>query len=278
MSRRAMPIWAVYIERNSEMKRHILPILAGATVCAFANVKSYDFSLTESTPGKVVLDFDKQNLAVELKDNKQLLAHFTDSDEADLNDFTEFMSTLQNVIFADYNFDGYTDIGVLMGTGYSGTNEYRDYYFYDPDTQKYILQIKNACNLEIFSKKHRMFLAWEKSGSSAYSETYMIDKHGNAFLVLSAVGTWSQNKKREMVYTYDANATVSVDRAYYYDVPGGRKSRVYVVKGDHVEVLDVLKEKGDVWVKVGYKTRRKIYKGWINSTNLRFEELRKKEK
>ena len=255
-------------------------ILVIVVVESSGDIKSYDFNLIDDVPSKVILDFDKQNLIVEQGKKKQLLAHFTQIEEEDqederkLNDFTEFLPEIHNVIFVDYNFDGYIDIGVLMYTGYSGNNAYRDYYFYNPITKTYSLQIKQACNLEIYSKEDRVLIGWEKSGLSAYRNVYIINKYGDAFLALCGVGRWSKNEEEGMVYTYDSNVKVNVDRAYYYDEPEGKKSKIYVVKGDHVDVLDLLEEKEKIWIKVAYKAKRKTYKGWVKFTDLAFEKLK----
>jgi len=238
------------------------------------NVLSYDFTLAEGMPGRVVMDIAQQKIVVEIDGGKNVLAQFTEESEDELRDFKTFLPSLHNIVFADYNFDGYTDIAILMEIGNSGVNEFRDYYFYDPVTQKYVLQIAKACNLEIVSKKSRMLEASMKSGLSYDKEIYMINKRGEAFLALRAVGKWPENEEGDMVFTYVSNVKVKVNRAYFYAKPGMKRSKVYVVKGDSVNVLDLMMHKGKMWVKVAYKGKSKTYSGWVKFTDLVFEKLK----
>ncbi len=262
----------------------ILSLWGLATMLLSAAVKEYDFNLTEGMPAHIVMDFEKQNLRVTVATEQALFEHFEEPPEdlqeepRVLEDFTAFSSSLENVIFKDNNFDGYRDFGLLMGIGYSGENEYRDYYFYNPVTKQYRLEIKHACNLEIFSKRDRMLRTAERSGGTFYHDFYRIDTHGHAVLVVSGTGTWSKNEEEGMVYDYRSNVTVRVNRAFFYTHAGGKRTKVYVIKKDPVTVLDfAFDTKKRLWVKIAYKAKRKTYSGWVKSTDLHFNRLKEQQ-
>ena len=251
-----------------------------AGVCV-ANVKQYDFTLRQGVPAQVRLDFEKQNLSVTVGKRTILLEHFkmpredSQVQERVLEDFSDAFPDIKTVIFNDYNFDGYNDIGILMGIGNSGENAYRDYYFYNPATKTYRLQIQHACNLDIFSKQESMLRSVERSGTSYYRSFYRIDAYGKALLVLQGVGEWSHNEEEGLVYTYRPSVTVGVKRAYFYAQPGKRRTKVYIVKKDRVTVLDVaLATNQSVWVKVAYRAKARTYRGWVKARELHLEQIK----
>jgi len=259
------------------MKKYILILLTlfVVTVGSLAETKKYDFNLTQNIKGKLILNFDKGRIDVEIDNERHLVSKYKcKNDDNCLEDFTGFSPYVKNVIFVDYNFDGYVDFGVLRGTGYMGVNEYRDYYFYNPNTKQYNIQIKIECNLDVYSKENKILKSWEKSSQSFGSKIYMVNKFGDIFLALSAIGKWSANEEEGMIYTYDSNAKVNANRAYYYDKPKGKKSKIYLVKGDHVKVLDLIKDNKKMWTKVAYKGKHKTYRGWVKFTDLTFKRLK----
>jgi len=182
---------------------------------------------------------------------------------------------LEDITFADLNFDGYTDIGVLVGIGYGGVNTCRDYFFYVPRTKQYIRQIDMACNLEIYSSKNRLLATAAKDGPSQESDIYKIDSMGKAHRIINSTGYWPQNEEGDMIYRYTSDARVKVPKAYFYAKPGRQRSNVYIIKGDKVSLLDLVKKRGEVWVKVAYKSTKKTYRQWVRFSDLSFRDLPK---
>ena len=233
----------------------------------------YDFHLTQGMSGKVIMDFDQQKIVTDIEGKRTVMAAFSDEDEDELTDFRNVVSSMENVVFGDINFDGYTDIGVLMSIGYGGVNTFRDYYLYHPRKGQYIKGIHRASNLKISSQKYRLLTALMKSGPSYDRDMYRVGDKGEVLKILSEEGHWSE-KKNGMIYAYTSKANVALQKVYFYTAPGIPKGKVYVIKNDRVAVEALSEHKGELWVKVAYKGKKKTYRGWVRWSDLRFGELK----
>lgn len=231
-------------------------------------VATYPFVLKRHTKGKVVTDFKQQKIVVTIKGRRMLLPGTSDA----FMDYREEFG-LESVTFADLNFDGYTDIGVLVGIGYGGVNEYRDYFFYVPGTKRYTRQITYASNLTVLDRKSRLLTTQARNGLNQGWDIYRIDSRGGAHRIISILGYWPDSGEGDMLYRYTSDARVKVPRAYFYAKPGHRRSRTYIIKGDKVSLLDLVIEGGKAWVKVAYKSTKKTYRQWMRFSDLSFRDL-----
>ena len=245
-------------------------MVQGGSWSLFAPTARYSFELTPHKRGKVLMDFKQQKIVVDIQGRRTLLPETSD----EFMDYRENFG-LEDVTFADLNFDGYTDIGVLVGIGYGGVNVCRDYFFYAPRTKRYVRQIDIACNLDIYSRKNRLLATMAKDGPSQESDIYWIDPMGAAHHIIKSTGHWPQNEEGDMIFRYTSDAHVKVPKTYFYAKPGGKRSKVYIIKGDRVSLLGLTVVQGETWVKVAYKSTKKTYRQWVRFSDLSFRDLPK---
>jgi hypothetical protein len=88
-----------------------------------------------------------------------------------------------NIFTDDYNFDGYKDVSVVVGSG-AGPNTWSHYYFYDEMTGRYELfePFSEMTSLD-FDQHEKTIHEFNKSGMSSHSATYRFRMDGTLEIV-----------------------------------------------------------------------------------------------
>ena len=235
------------------------------------NMTRYDFNLTKGEKATAYVDWEAQKIEIESGGKRMALPDISE----DMMDYKSFIS--ESISFEDFNFDGYTDIGVTVGIGYGGLNVFVDYYFYDPKQAQYRKYMKNICNLDI-KENTKILASHMKSGQEYAHEYYQINVGGRPFLFLLGTSLWTDDKEDDLKTNWTAkNVRVKSERAYFYDNWDGEKLKTYIIKGERVMVLDLESTKGVYWVKIAYKGKNQTFKQWVKLSNLVFDEIVIKE-
>ncbi len=151
------------------------------------NSTRYDFNLTKGEEAIAYVNWSKQTIEVKVRENWIVLQDIS----KDMMDYKAFIS--ESISFKDFNFDGYTDIGVTVGIGYGGVNIFKDYYFYSPKEAKFHKYMKNICNLEI-QENTRILASHMKSGLGYEHTYYQISEEAKPFLFLPDKSTWTDDE------------------------------------------------------------------------------------
>ena len=174
------------------------------------------------------------------------------------------------IVIDDYNFDGYNDIGIANAVGYGGVNIFRNYYFYEPKDKSFHNYLKDVGTLEIEGKT---LSSTVKSGPFYYQVQYeIIDNKPYKklekkllfdILGISDIVQQFDTKGKVIKNYFDPEyLTILSEKAYFYNKPkDSEKTKVYVIKGDKVKVIDT--EESYSWVKIEYKSKKRVYKKWI---------------
>ncbi|AKF25369.1 hypothetical protein YH65_08195 [Sulfurovum lithotrophicum] len=235
------------------------------------NTTAYDFNLTKDKKATAYVNWDTQHIAVEIGKKRIVLPDISE----DFMDYKKFVSDIsESLFFEDLNFDGYADIGVIVGVGYGGLNVFADYYFYDPKKAQFHKYFSNVSNLTIIGNTEVLH-APMKSGTGYFHDYYQIDKEGRAFLFLSASTSWPDEEEGNMLTDYSAhNVKVKVKKAYFYDGWDGKRLKSYLIQGDKIsKVLDMVSSEGHTWIKVLYRGKKRDFRYWVKMNDLVFEEI-----
>jgi hypothetical protein len=207
-------------------------------------------------------------------------------------EFKEFMIDAENhgsVLVDDFNFDGFTDVGIPTGIGYGGVNYFYDFYTFDllSKTFKVLFnpQGEDWCNPQLEVKTKTIFTSCKsgpmwfganyqfyqakpylyQSGEMAFLEGVFIDK--NLDNLLWKVVTYNHNKQvlNSRCYEYGTMQTpmrrISQAKVFLYHHP--RESAItknYIIKNDLVSILDLKDSDSGQWLKIAYQSRKL---GWI---------------
>jgi hypothetical protein len=94
---------------------------------------------------------------------------YTSAKQMDLAGYNNIMFPTDQ----DVNFDGYNDVGVFQSSGYSGVNDFYDYYLYNPKTH---LLEKSATLTGVSNPRvdtiHKKIISNYRSGPQWYSTTF----------------------------------------------------------------------------------------------------------
>ena len=230
-----------------------------------------EFDLTKGQ--KASIDIDSKSITVTIG-----------KDRIELKKPSEFedMESLSNSIYEslitidDYNFDGYSDIGILTGVGYGGVNIFRDYHFYDPKNNVYHKYLEEVSNLEI---KGTILIGDVRSGLSHYEIQYKVkDKKPYKSLEKEEFGfadyVMEFDDKGKVIKSYyvPTHLKIVTKKAYFYSESSeDKKTKSYVVKGDKVKIVEI----GIAtfpWIKIEYQGTKGAYKGWIKLENVDEDE------
>jgi len=238
-----------------------------------ANSIGYDFNLTKSKKATAYVDWNAQTIEVEIGENRMELPDIS----KDMMDYKA--SRPERIFFEDVNFDGYTDIGVIVGISYGEINVFADYYFYESKKVQFHKYLSNVSNL-IRVGDTKILHAPMKSGSGYEHEFYQISEEGRPFLFLRASTSWSGKYKDDMKTVYYAKSVkVKRERAYFYDNWDGKKLKIYLVQGDKIsKILGKESINGQTWIKVLYRGKNKIIREWVKMSDLIFDEIVSKKR
>jgi hypothetical protein len=143
-------------------------------------------------------------------------------------------------------------------------NSYKDYYLFRPESGRFVLAGKGINYLQ---KKGKKLVSYTKDGVFTYEEYYII-KAWRLYKIKSVVDFGIVKKtllyQGEMVkilftpnYLY-----IKSSKAYFYDKPDKKsRSKVYIIRGDKVKILDIKPLYG--WLKVEYPSKKKVFRKWI---------------
>ena len=240
----------------------------GKIIACPGKTSRYTFLLHKEQKAELIMQWDSSNISIKTPRGKVLFSEFLD----DFSDMSSF--DVKNFIFEDVNFDGYNDVGVAVGVGYGGVNVMRDYYVYLPKSKRFEKELKEISNLKRHLKEKLLF-SQMKSGPEYFMSYYRIDKKDKPYRIIKGHSYWPEEEEADMRSVYESKAVrVGVKRSYFYDVPGAKKSKVYIMKGESVGFRDLKEEgKGDFWAEVVYKNKKRTYVKWVKLSDLVFEAL-----
>lgn len=113
---------------------------------------------------------------VTLQGEDQIVHTITLSDDA--IESAKLVPNIQKFITdLDVNFDGYSDLGVLVSTGYAGVNNFYDFYIYD-EIDNRLIKNKDLVNIsnptiDILARINQVVISTYRSGPMWYSDLYL---------------------------------------------------------------------------------------------------------
>ncbi len=124
----------------------------------------------------------------------------------------EYMRNSELLHIEDYNFDGYKDLGVLVGMGATGNCSF-NYWVYDSDMKTFV----RACELDdmngIDPKGGYLFRSWKFGGNEWLDETYRVVR-GKPVLVESKEHKPVSDARDIVPKTYEDMDFVEITRIY----------------------------------------------------------------
>lgn len=121
--------------------------------------------------------FPVKNLEVRLSVVKgRVVAKMNGGAAQDLGAFdrAEMEPATDEVVFADFNFDGTTDVGILEGVGYGGVNLFYRLFLYDKIGHK-LVQFKTTIGNPSLLVAKKLLISAQRSGPRWYQTVYRSD-------------------------------------------------------------------------------------------------------
>lgn len=183
--------------------------------------------------------------------------------------------TYKNLDFGDYNFDGYSDIGIkVTKEGSEELNDCFDYYVYNPMIDSFRQYLKRACNIQLH-RQVKIIIEHKKLPDNSFAHAYYhIGDNGIPKKILTGI-SFPLNMEQTNFHTkwHAKMVTIKSERAYFYDVWNGKKTNSYLVKGDSVSISSIESFDEVFWVKAIYQDKQKRLENWIKFDDLLFEEI-----
>ncbi|MBU0654589.1 MAG: hypothetical protein KJ914_05575 [Gammaproteobacteria bacterium] len=192
------------------------------------------------------------------------------------------------IIQADFNFDGMGDVGLLEGVGYGGVNMFYRLYLWDKTTSKFQDFAKEISNPTLTTATKTLNSA-QRSGPRWYTtdyrftngkpytwmETVVVSPEGDLYhakiykpdgKLLKTLVAATEDPAEINEKTPPAIRKILPAKAPLYDKPDAdSKTRMYVIKGDKVELLDYSGDTGEEWFRIRYKGSRVVEK-WVEAS------------
>lgn len=194
------------------------------------------------------------------------------------------------IIQDDFNFDGMGDVGLLEGVGYGGVNMFYRLFFWDKTAGRF-QEFKQEVSNPTLTTATKTLNSAQRSGPRWYTtdfrfkngkpytwmETVVVSPEGDLYhariyqpdgkllktLVAATTDPAGINEK-----TKPAVRKIVVDKAPLYSKADvATKTRMYVIKGDKVELLDYAADEQQEWFFIRYKGQQVVEK-WVEASAL----------
>lgn len=230
-------------------------------------------------PVKFKVDSSKE-VGIFLEANELLMYsdHFNTQHLGELPSKEEREFTEALALQGDFNFDGYQDIAFFEASGYGGVNQFYRLMLWDNKASKF-KPFQTTIGLPSLDKEKQTLISAQRSGPRWYSTRFhfkgskLVQRDEEAMIdgKLTKVEIYDANDKfiktlitDKVDYNLDtptATRKIRIEKAWLYgDADFDTKTKMYVIKGDEVELLDF---KNEMFF-VRYKGRRVIEK-WIEA-------------
>ena len=196
----------------------------------------------------------------------------------------------------DFNFDEMQDIAIQDGIGYGGVNVFYRVFLWDDKANK-LKEFATPVSNPVLDGEKQTLVSAQRSGPLWYSTEFRAEKgklyaamdtemipFGDAVLDYvvfknaagkvtgtKIVGESSDDQAVDYANAASATATIQVDKAQLYDKPdSAAKTKMYVIKGDKVTLLDWKAKEGgfgEGWFLIRYQGKKVIEK-WLESSSL----------
>jgi hypothetical protein len=244
--------------------------------------KAFNISMPLSSASRQVLKlkFDGKNPKLEISLNNKTQSLTLDS--------LSFGSEIAgSILLDDFNFDGFTDIGIPTGIGYGGVNYFYDFYIYDRSSQRFKSLLSpdpdsgGWCNPQLEQKSKTIFTSC-KSGPQWYSQNYRFYRakpyvyQSGEMVILEGFPdndllwretTFNPNKQviRSKIFNYGTTKApvlrIPQTKIFLYNAPRDTAvTNSYIIKNDLISILEVKETDSGQWLKIAYHSQ-KI--GWI---------------
>lgn len=239
--------------------------------------------LLEVTSFPIDLQQGKTSIGKIVSSNGKAVMHYTDGKKQHLLDLpsSDTMQLSDNVaLVGDFNFDGLTDIALFVSSGYGGVNQFYDLFVMDKKEGQ-LSSLMSIANPSLKPAKQQLSTA-QRSGPRWYETVYQfaegqVVQYADYSMITETLFYREiyKNEKRvsaSVVTNTDADSNdpvfrkITLDKAILYDKPDDNTAtRMYVIKGDDVELLDYQQDQlYEDWLFIRFKGRRVIEK-WIKS-------------
>lgn len=262
------------------MKKFLAAAIA-TTALAAALAAPTSFSLEKPFTATVPLNIrGTERIYLQLAPNAIMLEVRVRTQRLELATLDDFKKG--DLLVSDFNFDGWTDIAVPNGVGYSGVNYFYDLYTFQTSASKFVpLEFPSETGLcnPLIRIATRTIETDCKSGPKYYATDYRFDRgrpyiyRSAEMIVLSAfkedaylvyaVSTFNPAGTRlSLSISEDPHREVAplrylpVPKAALYSAP--RASAItsgYIVRGDAIRILSMLESEAGQWLKIAYQSR-----------------------
>lgn len=255
--------------------------------CLAFDGSGFSFWFSSNSPSRIEFPINNNISGIMEIENRQFNVYIQDNGSQKLTQIEDDLNGELNVQINDFNFDGNMDIAIMHSYGYAGVNIYSDIFFFDTDNVLFEKKM-SASNVSADVDKKEL-LAAEKSGPHFYKTVYKFN-NGEPYIYSESVNVSSDIEqvtlknpagdvvKKVLVDSYSednsmepAIKAVSAERAYLYNGPDeSTKTKMYLIAGDKVTLLDMEGDYYEGWILVRYKGKKTIEK-WLKADQLQWE-------
>jgi hypothetical protein len=265
------------------MRKFIFPVICFAACLAMLspNVFAEESQPKEYSEFPVKFDVSAgKEVGIFLEANELLMYsdHFTTQHLGELPDKEEREFTDALALQGDFNFDGFQDIAFFEASGYGGVNQFYRLMLWNNENSEFE-PFQTTIGLPSLDKEKQTLVSAQRSGPRWYSTIFtfkngkVTQRNEEAMIdgLLVNVEIYDANGKRikrlitskndYKLDTPNEKREILLDKAWLYgDADLDTRTKMYVIKGDEVELLDFENE----MFLVRYKGK-KIIEKWVEA-------------